>query len=55
MVQQLTAQAAWTDPDLRFWHYHDKDRVDRVLGVGEDDELIDIRKEDRKPSKPRFG
>ena len=32
MVQQLTAQAAWTDPDLRFWHYHDKDRVkDRVV------------------------
>ena len=28
VVQQLTAQAAWTDPDLRFWHYHDKDRVE---------------------------
>ena len=28
VVQQLTAQAAWTDPDLRFWHYRDKDRVE---------------------------
>ena len=28
VVQQLMAQAAWTDPDLRFWHYRDKDRVE---------------------------
>lgn len=28
VVQQLVAQAAWTDPDLRFWHYRDKDRVE---------------------------
>ena len=28
VVQQLTAQAAWTDPELRFWHYRDKDRVE---------------------------
>ena len=24
----LIAQAAWTDPDLRFWHYRDKDQVE---------------------------
>ena len=23
VVQQLIAQAAWTDAELRFWHYHD--------------------------------
>ena len=28
VVQQLIAQAAWTEPDLRFWHYRDKDRVE---------------------------
>ena len=28
VVQQLIAQAAWTGPDLRFWHYRDKDRVE---------------------------
>ena len=36
VVQQLVAQAAWTDPDLRFWHYRDKDgvEVDVVLTRG---------------------
>lgn len=28
VVQQLMAQAAWTEPDLRFWHYRDKDQVE---------------------------
>ena len=37
VVQQIHAQAAWTDPDLRFWHYRDKDQVevDLVLTRGE--------------------
>lgn len=26
VVQQLIAQATWTEPDLRFWHYRDKDQ-----------------------------
>ena len=33
VVQQLVAQSAWTDPDLRFWHYRDKDRVEVDLVV----------------------
>ncbi len=28
VIQQLIAQAGWTDPDLRFWHYRDKDQVE---------------------------
>lgn len=28
VVQQLIAQAGWTDPDLRFFHYRDKDQVE---------------------------
>ena len=28
VVQQLIAQAGWTDLDLRFWHYRDKDQVE---------------------------
>ena len=28
VVQQLVAQAGWTDPDLRFFHYRDKDKVE---------------------------
>ncbi|HNC69950.1 MAG TPA: ATP-binding protein [Pseudomonadales bacterium] len=33
VVQQLTAQAGWTDPDLRFWHYRDKDKVEVDLVI----------------------
>ena len=37
VVQQLIAQATWTEPDLRFWHYRDKDRVevDLVMTLGQ--------------------
>jgi predicted AAA+ superfamily ATPase len=37
VLQQLIAQAGWTDPDLRFWHYRDKDQVevDVVLTRGD--------------------
>ncbi len=33
VVQQLIAQATWTEPDLRFWHYRDKDRVEVDLVI----------------------
>lgn len=28
VLQQLAAQAGWTDPELRFWHFRDKDQVE---------------------------
>jgi len=28
VLQELMAQAGWTDPDLSFWHYRDKDQVE---------------------------
>ena len=28
VVQQIVAQAGWTEPGLRFWHYRDKDQVE---------------------------
>jgi uncharacterized protein len=36
VLQELIAQAGWTEPDLRFWHYRDKDQVevDVVLTCG---------------------
>ena len=36
VLQQLSTQAGWTDPELRFWHYRDKDQVeiDLVLTRG---------------------
>lgn len=33
VVQQLVTQASWTDPDLRFWHYRDKDKVEVDLVI----------------------
>lgn len=33
VVQQVIAQAGWTDPDLRFWHYRDKDQVEVDLVI----------------------
>jgi len=33
VVQQFIAQAGWTDPDLRFWHYRDKDMVEVDLVI----------------------
>ena len=36
VVQQIIAQAGWTNPDLRIWHYRDKDQVevDAVITLG---------------------
>ena len=36
VLGQLVAQATWTNPDLRFWHYRDKDKVevDLVITLG---------------------
>lgn len=38
VVQQLVAQGGWTDPDLQFFHYRDKDQVevDCVITRGRD-------------------
>ena len=33
VVQQPVAQASWADPDLRFWHYRDKDQVEVDLVI----------------------
>lgn len=45
VVQQLVAQAAWTDPDLRFWHYRDRDGngVDLVITRGRDTWGVEVK------------
>lgn len=45
VVQQLIAQAGWTDPDLRFWHYRDKDQVevDLVVTRGRDTWGVEVK------------
>lgn len=39
VVQQLIAQAGWTDPDLRFWHYRDHDQVEVDLVITRAEEV----------------
>ncbi len=45
VVQQLIAQAGWTDPDLRFWHYRDKDQVevDLVITRGRQTWAVEVK------------
>ena len=45
VLQQLVTQATWTDPDLRFWHYRDKDKVevDLVITLGRKTWGIEIK------------
>lgn len=42
VIQQVIAQAAWTDPDLRFWHYRDKDQVEVDLVITRGDKVWGI-------------
>ena len=36
VAHQFVTQAGWTDPDIRFWHFRDKDgqEVDLVMTLG---------------------
>lgn len=45
VLQQLIAQAGWTDADLRFWHYRDKDQVevDLVITRGRETWGVEIK------------
>lgn len=45
VLQQLVGQACWTDPELRFWHYRDKDQVevDVVITRGRDTWGIEVK------------
>ncbi len=45
VIQQLIAQAGWTDPDLRFWHYRDKDQVevDLIITRGRETWGVEIK------------
>ena len=44
-VQQLAAQAAWTDSDLRLWHYRDVwgVEVDAALSRGRDIRGVEVK------------
>ena len=57
VVQQLVAQAAWTDPDLRFWHYRDKDKVevDLVITRGRKTWGVEVKSATRVGAKDGTG
>src|SRR5699024_12830199 len=46
VVEQLIAQAGWVDPDLRFYHYRDKDQaeVDLVIERGRDTWGVEVKR-----------
>jgi predicted AAA+ superfamily ATPase len=45
VVQQIISQAGWTDPEVRFWHYRDKDQVevDLVITRGQQTWGVEIK------------
>ncbi len=45
VVQQIVAQAGWTDPDVRCWHFRDRDKreVDLVVTRGSDVWGIEVK------------
>lgn len=45
VVQQLIAQSGWTNPDVRFWHYRDRDQVevDLVITLGSEVWGIEVK------------
>lgn len=55
VVQQLAAQAGWTDPTLQLWHYRDKDQVevDLVLTRGRDVWGVEVKS--AATASPRDG
>lgn len=46
VVEQLIAQAGWLDPELRFYHYRDKDQleVDLVIERGHDVWGVEVKR-----------
>ena len=55
VVQQLIAQAAWTDAELRFWHYHDKDQVEVDLVMTRGQKTWGIKVKAATSLTPRDG
>ena len=57
VVQQLVAQATWTDPDVQLWHYRDKDQVevDVVLTRGAKTWGIEVKASTTLTSKDGQG
>jgi len=55
VVQQLVAQGGWTDPDLRFWHYRDKDQVEVDLVITRGHETWGVEVKSTVTASPADG
>lgn len=55
VVQQFHAQAGWTDPDLRFWHYRDKDQVEVDLVITRGDKTWGVEIKASRSVHPADG
>lgn len=55
VVQQIIAQASWTDPDLRFWHYRDHDQVEVYLVITRGKETWGIEVKSAASTNPSDG
>src|SRR5690625_994652 len=58
VVEQLIAQAGWVDPDLRFYHYRDKDQaeVDLVIERGRETWGVEVKRAASiQPNKDAVG
>lgn len=55
VVQQLIAQATWTDPDLRFWHYRDHDQVEVDLVITRGKETWGVEVKSAASTTPEDG
>ncbi len=55
VVQQLAAQAGWTDPALQLWHYRDKDQVEVDLVLTRGREVWGVEVKAAATATPRDG
>lgn len=55
VVQQLAAQAGWTDPALQLWHYRDKDQVEVDLVLTRGQEVWGVEVKAAATVTPRDG
>lgn len=53
VVQQLIAQGAWTDPDLRFWHYRDRDQTEVDLVITRRRQVWGVEVKAKRAVEPR--
>ncbi len=55
VIEQIITQGAWTDTDLEFWHYRDKDRVEVDLVITKGSKVWGIEVKSSMSVTPRDG